>query len=69
MKGYIIGKVLKYLRKQSPDLRDFWFHAIEGGWVDIGSPRGIADCVMASVEFVLRHGTPTAAAVRNALGK
>ena len=69
MKGYIIGKALGYLRKQLPDLRAFWELAIANGWVDIGLNGDTADCALSSVEYVLRHGTPNAAAVRKALGK
>ena len=69
MKGYIIGKALGYLKKQLPDLRFFWSIALLNGWVDIGVNGDTADCALASVEYVLRHGTPTEDTVRKALGK
>ena len=68
MKGYIIKKALKYLRGQLPDLREFWRIALANKWVNVANIGDLVDCVFASVKFVLRHGTPNEAKVKDALG-
>lgn len=67
MKGYIIKKALKYLRGQLPDLREFWRIALANNWVNVANIGDLADCAFESVKFVLKHGTPNEAKVRDAL--
>ncbi len=69
MKGYIIRKALKYIKKQLPDLREFWRIARAENWVDVGPNGDTVDCLIESIEYVFRHGKPGVDDVRKALGK